>query len=117
MTTIKPAPSDVLGLLRAGNRDATTLHDAAKVIETLLATIEAQRNAWQPMGSAPKDGDDILVEWFEGGTMLVVSWDGESGRWDTLDGPSYHPEAFKAWQPLPTPALDAALLNRPTERN
>ena len=60
--------------------------------------------AWQPIETAPKDGDDILVEWFEGGTMLVVSWDETEGRWATLDGPSYSPTAFKAWRHLPLPA-------------
>ena len=69
-----------------------------------------EERGWQPIETAPKDGDDILVEWNDGGTMLVVSWDEKAERWATLDGLSYHPDAFKAWRTLPAPS-DLAMSN------
>lgn len=62
---------------------------------------------WQPIETAPKDGD-ILVCWRVGTDMLVVEWEesgygGVSPGWSTLDGLCYHPEAFGHWMPLPSP--------------
>lgn len=64
---------------------------------------------WQPIETAPKDGDDILVSgpWLG---MHVVGYD-DSGDpdfcWATLDGPNYSAQAFTHWMPLPEPPVSA----------
>jgi hypothetical protein len=59
---------------------------------------------WQPIETAPKNGDDILVYAF-GNCMLVVCFDAENELhpWMRLDGPSYHKDAPTHWMPLPEP--------------
>jgi len=66
---------------------------------------------WQPIETAPKDGDDILVLWSDPGAgCLVVSWEDKPRQpgwnWATLDGLSYHADAFSHWMPLPDPPTD-----------
>ncbi len=71
---------------------------------SILAALRAVPD-WQPIETAPKDGDDILV-WGPGLCCLVVGWD-DSGDldfpWATLDGPKYFDKAFTHWMPLPRP--------------
>ena len=61
---------------------------------------------WQPIETAPKDGNDILVAAF-GNSILVVAYDENMQHpdypWITLDGPRYHREAPTHWMPLPEP--------------
>lgn len=59
---------------------------------------------WQPIETAPKDGD-ILVWGPHGHGHMVVFWGTSSGPefpWGTLDGTAY-PEVFTYWMPLPEP--------------
>jgi hypothetical protein len=69
---------------------------------------------WQPIETAPKDGEDILV-W---GMMLghhVVQFDETNPDfpWATLDGPSYLAGAFEVWMPVPAPPSDPPVEETP----
>jgi hypothetical protein len=61
--------------------------------------------SWQPIETAPRDGTDVLLVWYEKNCMIVAGWDDEQHdepyRWASLDGPVYHKDAFSHWMPLP----------------
>lgn len=67
---------------------------------------ERQRDQWQPIETAPKDGTDILVADSGRQGVEMVSWKGgaKKGGWHTEDGrASYTTDFFTHWQPLPAP--------------
>ena len=81
-------------------------------VNGIIAALEAAaRSRWQPIETAPKDGDtNILVgcfgkEWH--GEQFVVFYDEHPDRpkhpWQTPDGIAYHRDATTHWQPLPSP--------------
>jgi hypothetical protein len=59
---------------------------------------------WQPIGTAPKNGDCILVFDFhyDGAGMCVVYWDQERGWVSTEDSLTSHAVPTH-WMPLPEP--------------
>lgn len=66
---------------------------------------------WQPIETAPKDGNEFLVAlWGEDfGTvqLAVVFWNDNNPTfpWCTADGPGYHLDAATHWMPLPNPPV------------
>lgn len=63
---------------------------------------------WFPIETAPTDGTEILVadDRVSGGSMAVVFFDARACNsfvWNTMDGCSYHAEAFTHFMPLPNP--------------
>ena len=65
---------------------------------------EREREGWQPIETAPKDGTNILATFWlwdnpkKGRGMEAVSWDGEA--WSSDAYPIYPPSH---WMPLPSP--------------
>ncbi len=63
--------------------------------------------AWQDISTAPKDGTAFIAYLASGNYVCVEYGDSavESPNhvWHTLDGISYHSEAFSHWMPLPAP--------------
>ncbi len=61
---------------------------------------------WQPIETAPKDGNDVLV--FGGGDYTVAHWNGEEWRdygdigWAGMCGDDNQPTH---WMPLPEPPV------------
>lgn len=74
-----------------------------KRTDELLTSAEQGNGGWQPIETAPRDGEDILALHHNRSVQLVVAWDSDEQRWGTLDGPSYHADAFTDWMPLPQP--------------
>lgn len=62
---------------------------------------------WQPMETAPKDGQEILICHHSGQIQHVVFFDDEPTQpthpWCTADGICYHVDYPKWWMPLPAP--------------
>lgn len=63
---------------------------------------------WQPISTAPKDGETRILVWGpHGHEHMVVCYDPEPDQpgfpWMTLDGPDYQEAAFTHWMPLPAP--------------
>jgi hypothetical protein len=61
---------------------------------------------WRPIETFPKDGTDFIVcdAAVMFGFMQVVAYNDTSPGGYTLqtsDGPSFHPDAFTHWMPLP----------------
>jgi hypothetical protein len=58
---------------------------------------------WQPIESAPKTGDPILIYCGEG--RIKIGWwiDAGKGYWDDATDWSYDLEEATHWQPLPDP--------------
>lgn len=60
---------------------------------------------WQPIGTAPREGGE-LINWgpeilcFDGKSIFVANWDGDTSRWDAL---GYHTVEQTHWMPLPLP--------------
>jgi len=65
--------------------------------ESTCRCATCMNNGWRPIGTAPKDGTEILA-WFDGHSVLAVYWRSE-GRWVTRGDESYANPAH--WQPLP----------------
>lgn len=59
---------------------------------------------WQPIETAPRDGNEFLV-WMFGNSMAVVYFidTNEEFPWATMDGPGYNKNAPTHWMPLPAP--------------
>lgn len=77
----------------------------AKEAKAEIERLRAAQMKWQPIESAPKDGNDILVYMF-GNSMAVVYYDHEETSeypWKTMDGPGYHRDAPTHWMSLPEP--------------
>ena len=75
---------------------AKAIHDAVMA--------ERERNRWQPIETAPRDGTDILVADDGRQGVEMVSWKGgaKKGGWHTEDRvASYTADFFTHWQPLP----------------
>lgn len=53
---------------------------------------------WQPIGTAPKDGTDVLVWDFD--AYAIASWCVSRGVWVRADGEDAYPTH---WAPLPEP--------------
>lgn len=67
-----------------------------------LSVIEG-REGWQPIATAPKEDDLILVsgQWSNGLRWRAIghaSEDGVFGDWSDIDGPTH-------WHPLPSPPI------------
>jgi hypothetical protein len=61
-------------------------------------------NEWQPIETAPKDGNDILLCHAGGDSMVVAFWDEDGtklARWQTADGVAYHEDWPGHWVALP----------------
>jgi hypothetical protein len=52
--------------------------------------------AWQPIETAPKDGDSILC--VDCLCRVVLWWDDSIGQWRDISGDTYEPSH---WMPLP----------------
>lgn len=68
-------------------------------------------SAWQPIETAPKNGDDIVLFDANSGGAIVASWEEDcpnAWAWMTLDGPNYHEGAFTHWMPLPPAPTQSA---------
>ena len=62
---------------------------------------------WQPIETAPKDGDDFLG-YTKYGDCAVIFYDEPSADapthcWHKADGLAYHKDLFTHWMPLPPP--------------
>lgn len=70
---------------------------------------ELAKRQWQPIETAPKDGDtNILIGCFGKhwhGEQFIVFYDNDKPKypWQTPDGISYHQDAPTHWMPLPAP--------------
>ena len=74
---------------------------------------------WQPIETAPRDGDTSFVAWGEDYGFPIVFWDPTDGKplvcadghqfaaeewcWAQLDGSTLHKDCFTHWMPLPEP--------------
>jgi hypothetical protein len=72
----------------------------------------AKESQWQPIETAPKDGDCILLlsaHKGEGVSYRVAYWDEEGRKYfqwhvdDSADGFNHHDNFFTHWMPLPQP--------------
>lgn len=69
----------------------------------------ADREAWQPFETAPKDETPILAcDARLIGVQEVVYWDRSDYPWATADGPNFHRDRFTHWRPLPSPPPNTA---------
>lgn len=76
----------------------------SNIIENALQT----QAEWQPIESAPRDENDILLFDARTNTSIVASFDNNIGFWETLEGASYGFKAFTHWMPLPAPPIAKA---------
>lgn len=59
---------------------------------------------WQPIETAPKDYETLILAAFRGGIgMDIVWWRSDTGRWQTKSEHSWAANVFTHWMPLPEP--------------
>jgi hypothetical protein len=84
--------------------------DAADTIEALRRRVEEleAREQWQPIETAPKDGTEIVVSYFDheiNDSIDAVVWDNDDHEWAVLSSLSpqwpVHLDAYTHWIPLP----------------
>jgi hypothetical protein len=90
--------------------DSHTAREDLRQILNEVAKLYLPESPWQPIETAPKDGNEILVKVRGQDTYVVVAWDDEDGKspihpWATLDGPNYHADTFSHWMKIPEPPL------------
>ncbi len=66
------------------------------------ATVEIKRDLWQPISTAPKDAEAILVAGHWGGNRDAPQFAAES-HWDGSDWFGHEQDLVTHWQPLPAP--------------
>lgn len=108
----------------------------ADVAESLISTLEkmailsqeivdiAGAMGWQPIDTAPKDGEDLLCYWRLSNCCSVLSWWSDqdipgAGLWHDSAGSTYNDPTH--WMPLPAPPQhhdsDCAIHNMPAMPN
>jgi hypothetical protein len=82
---------------------------ALSTTRDLAAAIDAAYPGWQPISTAPKDGEFLAYGCFteQNGskveTIRVAEYSGDKKwPWETDEG-LHHPDFFSHWMPLPTP--------------
>lgn len=64
-------------------------------------TETAEKTGWRPIDTAPKDGQDVLLN-YEGRVPVVAAW--FRGGWAPMDLEGEHlPSIPTHWMPLPAP--------------
>jgi hypothetical protein len=80
---------------------ASLMHQAADEIDRIAEALAAEREAWRPIETAPKDGTRAL--------LLDLWGNPEIGRWIGAPHDHWSVDGFRSvpapthWQPLPTP--------------
>ena len=67
---------------------------------TYFSVVEEMKNTWQPIESAPKDDEEVLL-YFANGDMEIADWREDAQMWDGLSG--WIRATPTHWMPLPDP--------------
>ncbi len=62
---------------------------------------------WQPIETAPRDGNEFLACWgLQGNVIQIVRWHAALGRFESKGEPIYgFVKNATAWMPLPEPPV------------
>lgn len=99
------AESEVENRSSAGAMETDYVNEAQAIVDECAAALTALNRVWQPIGTAPKDGKEILISSVGFGMLVRIAfWDeARGGMWSIWPGREPAGPSFTHWRPLPEP--------------
>jgi hypothetical protein len=85
-------------LLARNRRLAYKIKAQAAQIDDLVIVLTGKLN---PIGSAPKDGEWILVFDIDTGKAYVVRYDNDNDHWEAMIGGWFETDEIRGWMSIP----------------